>query len=342
MIPWVSRLFRAAPDVHAPVPDARARDGIVEFDGATLDLREGARWVERIPHPDLQQAREWAWSFGEARHGAACDAVMREWLGWLAPHLGQAYRVHESDDAFLLTLRPMRAVKVALDHLALTQRRVARSLGGLAQGRYADKQVVLLIQGEDDYYRYLSGMYPEEGEFPMSAGVHFNGPAPHFVVNGDDFEKVQPTIVHEMTHAFLAHLPIPAWLNEGLAVNMEHAFGRVADAHELIALERKQRAFWTPELIQDFWSGASYHRADEGHALSYDLGRVLVTGLASDWPRFEPFARDASLTDAGAASASRHLGIDLGEFVRHYLQREQGDWAPDPSCWQQAPERGAF
>ena len=65
---------------------------------------------------------------------------------------------------------------------------------------------------------------------------------------------------------------------------MEHALGQVADAHKLVALQKKQREFWTPDLIQDFWSGVSYYRADDGHEISYDLGRILVTGLASDWP----------------------------------------------------------
>jgi hypothetical protein len=77
-----------------------------------------------------------------------------------------------------------------------------------------------------------------------------------------------------MTHAFVTHLPIPAWLNEGLAVNMEIAFGRVADSHKLIELHARHRKFWTPELIQDYWSGRSWRRADEGNELSYDLGRL--------------------------------------------------------------------
>ena len=199
-----------------------------------------------------------------------------------------------------------------------------------------------MVHDEDDYYRYLSGMYPEEGEFPMSAGVHFNGPAPHFVVNGSDLTEVEATIVHEMTHAYLAHLPIPAWLNEGLAVNMEIAFGRVADAHRLIDLERRQRGFWTPELAQDFWSGHSYQRPGDANELSYDLGRLMVAGMSEDWRRFEDFVLEAHRDDGGARAAERHLGIDLGEYLRHYLEREPADWAPRPESWQGEPERGAF
>lgn len=325
---WLKRLFVARPDQFAPAAASHECDGRVEFEGDVIDLADGAQWVEGIPHPDMERAREWADRYDDESYPRAWLAVQREWMGWVAVHLGETYRLHESGDSLLVSPQPMRAVQVALEHLSLTQRRVERSLGALAEGRYGEKQIVLMIPDEDDYYRYLSGRYPGEGEFPMSAGVHFGGPGPHFVVGGEDFDKAQPTVVHEMTHAFVSHLPIPLWLNEGLAVNMEIAFGQVADAHRLVALQAKQRTYWTPELIQDFWSGEAFQRADDGNELAYDLGRLMVVALSSDWPRFQAFACEAAFQDSGADAAARHLGVDLGEFVRHYLGREDGDWAP--------------
>jgi hypothetical protein len=340
---WLRRLLGNAPDGAARAPDTTApATDTVEFYGESLSLAEGAHWHEELPHPDFLRAREWADQFDDAHYGEAWLHVQRTWLRWLAAHLRGGYRLHESDNALLLTAAEPRAVKVALEYLALTQRRVARSLARLASERLPEKQVVLMIHDEDEYYRYLSGMYPEEGEFPMSAGVHFNGPGPHFVVNGAELTDVEATIVHEMTHAFVAHLPIPAWLNEGLAVNMEIAFGRVADAHRLIDLEKRQRRYWTPELIQDFWSGHSYQRAGDGNELSYDLGRLMVAGMSEDWSRFEDFALAAHRDDGGARAAEHHLGIDLGEYVRHYLEREPADWAPRPATWEGEPERGGF
>lgn len=339
---WLKRFFDASPPPAAAGAAADAGNGVVDFLGETHALADGAAWRDGLPHPDFLRARVWADRFDDARYDAAWLTVQRAWLDWLAPHLGGDYRRHESDDALLLTSAAPRAVKLALEYLSLTQRRVARSLAGLANARLTAKPVVLMLDGEHDYYRYLSGMYPAEGEFPMSAGVHFNGPAPHFVVNGTHLDEVEATIVHEMTHAFVAHLRIPAWLNEGLAVNMEIAFGRVADAHKLIELEQRHRRFWTPALIQDYWSGRSWHRADEGNELSYDLGRLMVAGMSEHWPRFEAFALAATGEDAGARAAGEHLGIDLGEYVRHYLERDDGDWAPRPETWQGEVERGAF
>lgn len=340
---WLKRLF-STPSEAAPIAagQAVAPTGIVEVHGERLSLAPGTRWHDHLPHPDFLEARAWADRFDDGQYGEAWTAVQRTWLTWLAAEFGGRYRLHESVDALLLTAAEPRAVKVAQDYLTLTQRRVARSLARLASERLPEKQVVLLLHDEDDYYRYLSGMYPEEGEFPMSAGVHFNGPGPHFVVNGSNLDEVEATIVHEMTHAFVAHLPIPAWLNEGLAVNMEIAFGRVADAHKLIDLEKRHRRFWTPELIQDYWSGRSWHHAGEGNELSYDLGRLMVAGMSEDWSCFEAFALAAHGEDSGARAAAEHLHIDLGEYVRHYLERDEGEWAPRPEIWDGAPERGAF
>jgi hypothetical protein len=38
--------------------------------------------------------------------------------------------------------------------------------------------------------------------------------------------------------------------------------------------------FWGESEIQQFWSGESFHRPDDGQMLSYDLARILVGNLA--------------------------------------------------------------
>jgi hypothetical protein len=328
-----SRLFGSKRFASEDLKALPAADGRVFFDGDEFNLGDECAWVEGLPHPDFRHARAWIDHHDDESYSAAWLQVQRTWLAWLASHLGDGYRVHETDDALLLTNAEPRMSRIALGYLSLTQRRVARSLAKLASERFAEKPVVLMLECGDDYYRYLSGMHPEEGEFPMSAGVHFNGAAPHFAVNGTDLSEVEATIVHEMTHAFVAHLPIPLWLNEGLAVNMEIAFGRAADGYHLQELEKRHRKFWTTETIQDFWSGRAYERTDECNELAYDLGRLLVAGMCSDWARFEAFALEAQAADAGAGAAEIHLGIGLGEYVRHYLLRGEDEWAPAPGRW---------
>jgi hypothetical protein len=48
-----------------------------------------------------------------------------------------------------------------------------------------------------------------------------------FVREEDVAEKVRHAACHELTHAFMAHLRLPSWLNEGLAmVTVDRFFGR--------------------------------------------------------------------------------------------------------------------
>ena len=85
----------------------------------------------------------------------------------------------------------------------------------------------------------------------------------------DNLAVIEPVIAHEMTHAALAHLKLPKWLDEGIAVNTEHRISTVTvhreHAMELIA---KHRDFWNPEKMQEFWTGESFLRTDDGNALS--------------------------------------------------------------------------
>ena len=77
--------------------------------------------------------------------------------------------------------------------------------------------------------------------------------------------------------------------------------------------------------------------------LSYELAATIVEQLARPWPPFRDFAREASLDDAGAASAQRHFGADLGAVVCALVERQPDPaWSPDRGRWETSPERGAF
>ena len=139
-----------------------------------------------------------------------------------------------------------------------------------------------------------------------------------------------------MTHACLEHLPLPIWLNEGLAVNTERRLAgsprEQLGAHE--KLHDKLRRFWSVVRIQEFWSGSSFHDP-ESQALSYELARILAEQLAMDWQPFAQFVLHADRADAGAAAARECLGLDLGVLVTSLLERETPkSWSPDPAKWE--------
>lgn len=98
---------------------------------------------------------------------------------------------------------------------------------------------------------------------------------------------IEPTIAHELTHYLLQHLPIPAWLNEGIAVNTEHRLsppGRPLYTPD--EMHEKHLAFWDETTIQEFWSGKSWRRPDEGNSLSYDLAVHFVAMSSRDFAAF--------------------------------------------------------
>jgi hypothetical protein len=99
-------------------------------------------------------------------------------------------------------------------------------------------------------------------------------------------------------------------------------------------MREKHLAFWDEQKIQQFWSGRSWHRGDDGNSLSYDLARIMVEQMASDWERFKRFVLAADRVDAGARAAHAELGVDLGDYVCALLERDPSPrWAPDPSAW---------
>lgn len=287
---------------------------LFESDGfARPDWDTVSDWIASIPDPDEQAA---AWG--------RCEIA---WLQHMQQALGTNYRIEMADDVALLTSQDTVSARNTLGFVAKSRQRIERLLTGLAEIPEWGHDIVIVFDDEDSYYRYASHHYPDEGEFAFSSGMYLGDGCGHFITIKDQVTKIEPVIVHELTHALLGHLPIPTWLNEGLAVNTEHRFyPPVIGTHQggTSAAEQHQRhqRFWGATEIQQFWSGESFKRTDEGNELSYDLARILVEQFAADWPHFQKFANEANYTDGGAQAAQKHLGIQLGVSVCALLERE--------------------
>ena len=300
-----------------------------------------------LPVLDWQQAGAWvALGTGAEQQAEAWARCERAWLMHLQAALGPAYRLQESGKALLLSSLEPRVAAATLDFINRTGQRVLRVLEGIAQAPAWGHDILIVFDDAEGYYRYVSHYYPEAGEFAASSGMHIDAGCGHFVTVKADLRAIEPIIAHEMTHACLGHLPIPAWLNEGLAVNTEHRLSPLPGAplHTPQQMHAQHLAFWGAAEIQQFWSGKSFLRNDEGNLLSYELARILVEQLSADWPRFRAFACAAQLDDGGAAAAAEHLQLDLGALAGALLEQREPftDWSPQPALWHEAPERGAF
>lgn len=323
-----------APPSQISVPEAEPFDlasSLVDAGGfPVIDWGAVHRWIESVPG---ESAKAEAWS--------SCEDA---WLKHLCVALGDGYRVRSQGSACLVSSLPANVVDATLVFINKTAQRIVRILEGVAQVPAAGNHILIVFDEDESYYRYVAHYYPEAGEFAVSSGMYINRGCAHFVTVRADLRSVEPVVAHELTHACLSHLPIPAWLNEGLAVNTEFRLcpplQAPADPRQLHARHLK---FWGAAEIQEFWSGQAFLRGDEGNELSYDLAKILVSQFAADWEPFRQFVLAADLSDGAAASAKRHLGIDLGAAVCAILERDTDpSWAPRPQAWHDDPERGAF
>jgi len=319
---------------------------MLEVDGENhFPLADNLRVEHGLPVPDWESISKWIEGINNASSQAAAWAKAE--LGWLAhlrAALGSQYHLTHSGDAVLLSSLEPRLARATLEFMTKTVARIGKVLEGLVQIPEWGHDILIVFDDDDTYYRYVSRYYPEPGEFSGSSGMHIGFGCSHFVTMKSDLRAVEPVIVHEMTHSFLSHLPLPAWLNEGLAVNTEL---RLCPAPPPLftpqEMHSKHLHFWGTQEIQEFWSGKSFLRADDGNMLSYDLARILVSQFGSDWECFEEFACEARAEDGGQGSALEHLRIDLGSAVCAILERSScPDWAPQPEAWCEPPKRGAF
>ncbi|MDQ8021314.1 MAG: hypothetical protein REI94_05700 [Moraxellaceae bacterium] len=298
-----------------------------------------------IPLLDWEAANTWTLAIpDEATRAAAWTQLERAWLERLQQALGPAYSLRETDGVFLLSTLATKAATVTLDYMTRTLKRIVRLLDGIAQVPEWGKDILIVFEDAESYYRYVSLYYAEDGEFALSGGMFIHAGCGHFATVRADLSTIEPVIAHEMTHGCLSHLPIPAWLNEGLAVNTEQKLSPSgAPLYTPQQMHARHLAFWGNDEIQEFWSGKSFLRADDGNMLSYDLARILVSQFSQDWDSFRAFVIEAHADDGGHTAAATHLGLDLGIALGSILERDSADGcAPDPASWCDTPERGAF
>ena len=342
MLTLLRRLFSSTPPAsrhaatssrldQAPPPDIDAGPG------PALGLVQHMRFHGGFPYMDWPRLLEWKDALPPERRAQAWLQAEQAWLLHFRDALGPHFRVDESEHALLLSSLEDNVVRATLAFMEKTLKRVTHTLDGIAAMPPMGKDILIVFDDEDSYYRYVAAYYPDAGEFAFSGGMHIDAGCSHYVTLKGDLHAIEPVIAHEMTHGLLGHLPLPLWLNEGIAVNTEQRLTRVgASKHTPQELRQMHLTFWGEEELQQFWSGKSFQRVDDGNLLSYDLARILVGHLAKDWDAFRRFVLAADAADAGNAAALEQLGVGVGELACALLEREpSAAWSPDPASWKQ-------
>ena len=281
------------------------------------------RIIEGFPQPQWSIVRhEMERRFSPEQKDAYWYWAAVEWLDLLRQTLGPAFHLDESPSFLLLTSKSPndRRALARKSELALT--RLRQHFGNAADKRGHGKYVIIRLEDEDSYYRYISA-FSREGEQATSGAVFIPRGYGHILLKQSHGED--QILAHELTHCVLAPLPLPSWLNEGLAQLMEMitAGGSRAQPPEIWD---EHRRYWTKETIQDFWSGALFNKP-ESQKLSYSLAQILADILDTDHhERFPAFICHARREDAGQEAAKTHLGMTLGALAEIFLGA--GEWEP--------------
>lgn len=309
----------------------------ITLDGnRSFELLQNLTHVEGFPHLNWEKVSDCVERLEtEEKRSHTWGLIEHGWLKHMRDALGHGYRISESEQAIVLSSLTNSSAKVTLNYLERTNKRILQVLDGVAELPSWGKDILIIFDDDDAYYRYASYHYPDSGEFAFSSGMYINGGCGHYITQKHDLHVIEPIIAHEATHGCLGHLPIPVWLNEGLAVNMEiRLTGKKSSDWTPDQLRSKHLNFWGTQEIQDFWSGASFTRTDDGNVLSYDLARILVEQFSADSDSFKAFILSANKNDAGNLAARQHLNIDLASSVCAFMDEPLlPAWVPDPKVW---------
>lgn len=258
--------------------------------------------------------------------GEAWTEAAIQWVLQTRADVAGDYQVRRSDEFLLLSSLKAAEADEILIFAERTLKRIYDSLREAAWRSGYGKHVILLFADDDDYYQYISFFY-SEGNHPVTAGCLINRGYVHVVMSLRDGRGIRQCLAHELVHNSVVHLPLPLWLNEGLAV----LFDRTAVEWQRPILDAELRDrhldFWNPVNIQKFWSGVSFGEPGDSNELSYSLAEIIVNLMLSEHKNFGAFVKEAQWGDAGQTAASDCLGVDLGQVMGTFLG--EGNWQPN-------------
>ena len=157
----------AAPEAEARIP-APARlelEGLPAFDVAgNLAVQEGFALL------GWAAARAWVESAPEERQAEAWLACERAWLAHLRDSLGPDYRLDEGPTALVVSTLEPRHARQTLEFMEKTLRRILRVLEGVAEEVPWGKDLLIVFDDEDAYYRYVSLYHRTGANMPSAAG----------------------------------------------------------------------------------------------------------------------------------------------------------------------------
>lgn len=294
----------------------------------TIDISE-IPGAYHLPRPNWEVMQAWVErNVAESARPDAWADICAQWLGTLNAALANAYQTESSETVLLFAPQDFDQSRSLARFAEGVLSTIADSLPDIARESWSGPLVVLLFADADTYYSYLSPFY-SEGEFGGTGGVCIRQGRLHIALHPANYDSLQATIAHELTHACLSHLSLPLWLEEGITQFVEE----LVHSQRQFQLDRegaeRTRLFWRETGLGGFWWGNAFQQPDIAQESSYRLAQILFRLLATDHRRNMPaFVRAAHAGDAGESAAREHLGLSLAQVAAKFLGT--GNWEPVP------------
>jgi tetratricopeptide (TPR) repeat protein len=285
--------------------------------------------VSGFPRPDWERIGEWVSAqCSEDDPDEVYTNLARQWLAMVKEAVGDGYELVESDNFLILTASDQKnsAHLTRIAERALKE--MVDGLPGIAAKSGYGKFVCLAFRDIDTYYEYISYFFPE-GEYGATGGMYLSQGYAHFVLNHAAQQFLEPTLVHELTHACLHRHALPLWLEEGVTQVMEEAILGYSDFKMNREEVERHQKYWRENGLRCFWLGQSFSRPDDGMELSYSLAQVLTRNLNSRGRQlFLRLLERANASDCGDSATRELYGLGVGDLAAQFLGDGDWDWVP--------------
>ncbi|HSU54837.1 MAG TPA: hypothetical protein VLT36_12320 [Candidatus Dormibacteraeota bacterium] len=297
--------------------------------GNAFELREG------FSRPNWKLIRQLIKNdISPESHSQAWTDAAFQWAEQIRADLGGEYNLLWSDQFILVTALEQEKARSLLQFSERTLDHINESLQDAAWRSGLGKHLLFLFVDLDDYYQYIADFY-RDGVYPTTSGVLLGRGYVHIAMPAGEGRQIRRVLTHELAHNVVVHLPLPAWLNEGVAQTFERTAIDRPEPFLDHDLRDRHLAFWNNANIQKFWAGTSFYDPGDSNELSYNLAEIMVNLLNPKPSNFADFLKAARPEDAGQTASLDCLGADLGSVMGTFLG--EGNWRPNrkaiAECW---------
>jgi hypothetical protein len=204
----------------------------------------------------------------------------REFLLQVANALGSHFRV-VSDGTFhwatpFSTTEHAGHAKAAAYALA----RISQTIPGLITTPPTGGWPAVLFSTREEQFAYDALFADGGGTHIINGGMWRNWPVGHLAIPVITWDSLDAAFAHELVHASLSDTGVPAWLQEGLAMQMETCMGNRTPPLNDLHHWKETLAWWRSHAPYAFWSGEAFGNPESSeHA--YRLAQVLALRISN-------------------------------------------------------------